>query len=257
MAEKKPAKKAVQQTRAKRTAKAASASTATPTATGTSATKRPAGKQAASKQPAKQTTKKTTTKTAKKTATKTATKQTAKATTKQTAKATKTAKATTRQTTENTAAPEQAPTAVREATEQMPEQLAERASALAVRDDESPWSPDELSEVLAALTADADRLRTEILDVENELDDMLHNSGEGAGDDQADAGSKTFEREHEMSLVANARDMLTQTERAIHRIQGGTYGNCEGCDRAIGKERLRAYPRATLCVACKQREERR
>ena len=78
-----------------------------------------------------------------------------------------------------------------------------------------------------------------------------------AGEDQADVGAKTFEREHELALTYNARELLAQTERAIARIESGTYGVCESCGNAIGKARLQAFPRATLCVACKQREERR
>lgn len=135
--------------------------------------------------------------------------------------------------------------------------LDEKASALAVREDESPWSPDELREVYDDLNAHAERLRAELAAAEAELADLLRDGGEGAGDDQADAGSKTFEREHEMSLAANARDLLSQTEHAMDRIKLGTYGTCEGCGRPIGKARLQAYPRATLCVSCKQREERR
>ena len=69
--------------------------------------------------------------------------------------------------------------------------------------------------------------------------------------------AKLFEREHEMSLVYNARDMVLQTERAIDRIDTKTYGRCEECGSAIGKARLQVFPRATLCMACKQKEERR
>src|SRR5580700_4893188 len=74
---------------------------------------------------------------------------------------------------------------------------------------------------------------------------------------QADVGAKTFEREHELALTHNARELLAQNERAIARIDAGTYGTCESCGEAIGKARLQAFPRATLCVTCKQREERR
>jgi len=60
-----------------------------------------------------------------------------------------------------------------------------------------------------------------------------------------------------MSLAYNSRDLLEQNERAIERIEAGTYGVCESCGKPIGKARLQAFPRATLCVTCKQREERR
>ena len=70
-------------------------------------------------------------------------------------------------------------------------------------------------------------------------------------------GAKTFEREHELALTDNARDLLAQAERALARIDEGSYGSCESCGEPIGKARLQAFPRAVLCVACKQREERR
>ena len=92
---------------------------------------------------------------------------------------------------------------------------------------------------------------------ENGIADLLRDSREGAGDDQADTGTKNFEREHEMSLTNNARGMLLQSEKALRRLADGTYGACESCGSAIGKARLQAFPRATLCVTCKQREERR
>jgi DnaK suppressor protein len=112
--------------------------------------------------------------------------------------------------------------------------------------------------VASALTADRDALRREISDVELALVAIQGDgSGQGAGDDQAAAGTKTFEREHEMSLVQNSRDLLTQVERALTMIHAGRYGNCESCGAQIPKARLQAFPRATLCVACKQREERR
>ena len=85
----------------------------------------------------------------------------------------------------------------------------------------------------------------------------MRDAGDGAGNDQADVGSTTFERDHEMSLANNAREMLAQTERALTRIEDGTYGVCESCGEPIGKMRLMAFPRATLCLSCKQREERR
>ena len=101
------------------------------------------------------------------------------------------------------------------------------------------------------------RLQKELELAEAEMEDLVEAAGVGAGDDQADAGAKTFEREHEMSLVYNARDMVQQTERALERINSKTYGKCEDCGNYIGKARLQVFPRATLCMACKQKEERR
>ena len=128
---------------------------------------------------------------------------------------------------------------------------------IVVSDSESPWTAAELKSIRTEFSKELARLRVELAKVELEMDSLIQESGEGAGDDQADAGTKTFEREHEMSLVINARDMVLQTERALDRIDSKTYGNCEECGSAIGKARLQVFPRATLCMICKQKEERR
>ncbi len=122
---------------------------------------------------------------------------------------------------------------------------------------EAPWTPAELKAMKIEITKELARLRSELAVVESEMEELIAESGEGAGDDQADSGTKTFEREHEMSLVINARDMVLQTERALERLDNKTYGSCEECGNPIGKARLQVFPRATLCMICKQKEERR
>lgn len=134
---------------------------------------------------------------------------------------------------------------------------AKKAENLTVKDGETPWTAAEMEELRGELVADAAHLKEEIRDAEQEIVGLLRDGGDGAGNDQADVGSTTLERDHEMSLANNARDMLDQIERALSRIDDGTYGVCESCGKAIGKGRLQAFPRATLCVSCKEREERR
>ncbi|MEU9592196.1 TraR/DksA family transcriptional regulator [Streptomyces sp. NPDC048219] len=128
---------------------------------------------------------------------------------------------------------------------------------LAVRPGEDPWTPAEVEEARGKLQSEADRLRTEIDQSERSLQGLMRDSGDGAGDDEADTGTKNITREHELALAANAREMLTQTERALDRLDAGTYGLCENCGNPIGKARMQAFPRATLCVECKQKQERR
>ena len=128
---------------------------------------------------------------------------------------------------------------------------------LAVREGEAPWTAEEVAEVRALLDSDRDRLMVEISTVEEEIGHLLREGGEGAGHDQADVGSNTFERDHEMSIARNARDNLVLVQEAIKRIDAGAYGVCESCGRPVGKMRLQAFPRATLCLECKQRSERR
>ena len=132
-----------------------------------------------------------------------------------------------------------------------------QAAGLPVRDGEVPWTRDEVAEVADELAADRERLTDELAAADAELSDLLRNSGDGAGDDQADSGSSALEREHELTLVNNTRDLLDQTVHALDRLAAGTFGVCESCGQAIGKARLQAFPRAMLCETCKQREERR
>ena len=131
------------------------------------------------------------------------------------------------------------------------------AAAVAVAAGEAPWTDEELAEQRSVLGAELSRIEEEVASLQSALSDVLRDGGDGAGDDQADTGAKAFERDQEMTLLANARDMLFQTRQALVRIDAGTYGTCENCGGPIGKARLQAFPRATLCVTCKQRQERR
>ncbi|MFB6777995.1 TraR/DksA family transcriptional regulator [Streptomyces sp. NPDC056352] len=128
---------------------------------------------------------------------------------------------------------------------------------LAVRPGEDPWTPEEVTEARAELTSEVMRLRSELEASGAALAGLMRDSGDGAGDDEADTGTKNITREHEMALAANATEMLEQTERALTRLDAGTYGLCEICGNPIGKARMQAFPRATLCVEDKQKQERR
>jgi DnaK suppressor protein len=131
------------------------------------------------------------------------------------------------------------------------------AAALPVRPGERRWTEREIADLRGQLAAESAALHADIKRAESDIASRLGDAVGDAGDDQADVGAKTFEREHELALTHNARELLAQNERAIARIESGTYGTCESCGEAIGKARLQAFPRATLCVSCKQREERR
>lgn len=112
-------------------------------------------------------------------------------------------------------------------------------------------------EFTALITAELERVRGEYRSSMAILDALKNAGQDSAGDDPADAGAKTFEREQEMSLANNRLDLIAQMERAMRRIDEGTYGVCESCGKQIPKARLQAFPQATLCVECKSREERR
>ncbi|WP_280665846.1 MULTISPECIES: TraR/DksA family transcriptional regulator [unclassified Kitasatospora] len=128
---------------------------------------------------------------------------------------------------------------------------------LPVRQGEEPWTAPEVAELHVELNSELVRLRAEIEAAEAALNGLMRDSNDGAGDDQVDAGTKNINRESELSLANNARDMLSQTERALTRLEGIGFGVCESCGQAVGKARLQAFPRATLCISCKAKQERR
>ena len=110
------------------------------------------------------------------------------------------------------------------------------------------------------------QLESERSSLEEQLEELTQGSfdatqsdmtGEvGLDDDFADAGSATFERERDLSIQNNIRDLIDQMTRAIQRIDDGNYGKCERCGNPIEAPRLRALPHALLCMDCKRREER-
>ncbi|WP_020521926.1 TraR/DksA family transcriptional regulator [Catelliglobosispora koreensis] len=116
----------------------------------------------------------------------------------------------------------------------------------------------ETEKIRQALTSRRDELQEEYDQTLAELAELQRDRlTDSAGDDQADTGTKTFEREQEITLANGILERITQVERALERLDEGSYGWCERCGNPIPVERLAAFPSATLCVSCKQLEERR
>jgi DnaK suppressor protein len=122
----------------------------------------------------------------------------------------------------------------------------------------SPRSAAETEKIRAALAERRDELKAEYDHTLDEIAELQRDRlTDSAGDDQADTGTKTLEREQEISLANGILERITQVERALERLDEGSYGWCEKCGNPIPVERLAAFPSATLCVTCKQLEERR
>lgn len=79
--------------------------------------------------------------------------------------------------------------------------------------------------------------------------------GDGSGDDPADLGTASSERETAATLSDHARRLLGEIDEALRRIDAGTYGACTRCGQQIGFDRLEAVPAAALCLECKRRDE--
>lgn len=131
------------------------------------------------------------------------------------------------------------------------------AASLPVRDGDEPWTADEISEIVDTLESDVQRMGTALAKAENDLADLMKQGNDGAGMDTIDVGSSQFERDQEISVTRNVRAVYDQSKLALQLLDGGTWGTCESCGEPIGKARLQAFPRATMCVKCKQRQERR
>lgn len=129
--------------------------------------------------------------------------------------------------------------------------------ALPVLEGEDPWTPEEIQEQRDELVAELERVEKRVEENEADLAEFLTGGNDGAGRDPADVGSSNFERDQELSLAANVKEMADQLRQALRLFDAGEYGYCEVCGEPIGKGRLQVFPRATLCVRCKQREERR
>jgi DnaK suppressor protein len=118
----------------------------------------------------------------------------------------------------------------------------------------------ELDDFKARLEAERAELQAQLQQIEelafaNTQSDI---SGEVSFDEEnADAGTFTFERERDLSIENNVRDLLGKIERALGRIEDGSYGMCSRCGKPIEKARLKALPYVDLCIKDAQAQSRR
>ena len=120
-------------------------------------------------------------------------------------------------------------------------------------------TPKEIATIRASLVEQRNIFTREFSDLEEGAFNVSQSemSGEVSFDEEyADAGSFTFEREKELSIGNNIRDLLDKVNHAMSAIDRGTYGICENCGNPIAKARLIALPYSTLCLNCKQIDER-
>lgn len=75
-------------------------------------------------------------------------------------------------------------------------------------------------------------------------------------DSEGDRGTITFERERDLTLDINVKDLLSRVNNALRRIDSETYGKCLNCGKEIEEGRLEVLPYADLCISCKENEER-
>jgi DnaK suppressor protein len=106
------------------------------------------------------------------------------------------------------------------------------------------------------LEEERERLEEQIADYERVLEEarMTESSSDRSPDPgNAEASSMKLEYAKELSIEQNTLDLLSKANRALERIDAGTYGICESCGKAIPIERLEVLPYSTLCVECASR----
>ena len=118
----------------------------------------------------------------------------------------------------------------------------------------------EVQDLQERLVDERNELQTQLLTIEEDTfaATQSDSSGDvGLDDESADAGTATFEREKDLSIENNVRDLLRKVDRALARIDAGTYGICERCGKPIEKARLKALPYVDLCIKDAQAQSRR
>ncbi|MCS6844573.1 MAG: TraR/DksA family transcriptional regulator [Caldilineales bacterium] len=92
--------------------------------------------------------------------------------------------------------------------------------------------------------------RAELLDAISRYEVVARQKRPGLGNHMADDGTEAFEQAASLALHRNEQALLDQVERALARMDKGTYGVCERCSEPIDYARLEALPYASLCIRC-------
>jgi DnaK suppressor protein len=113
--------------------------------------------------------------------------------------------------------------------------------------------PDVPRDVPAPLGADATEVRAALEQEREHLGGQLGELGRGEGsldfdDNFADSGQVAAEQGENRVLASQLREQLDDVERALAKLDDGTYGACEVCGAAIGDSRLEAMPAARFCI---------
>ncbi len=101
-----------------------------------------------------------------------------------------------------------------------------------------------------------ERRKTLLRDVES-LDEV-RTTGDGSSGvplHLADMGTDSSEHDVNFTCAQSAGDEIREIDEALARIQDGSFGKCENCDKPIPEGRLEAIPYARLCIPCKTEEE--
>ena len=115
------------------------------------------------------------------------------------------------------------------------------------------WNQKELKEFDALVNQKRDEILESIEQARSRADDIIKEGNQSSiySSHMADAGSDQQSLEHAYSVINRESTFLNYLDKALQRIEDGTYGACNDCNQLISKERLNEVPHATKCFDCK------
>lgn len=116
--------------------------------------------------------------------------------------------------------------------------------------DMSAWTPEELAAIRVGLEGAVVRLQAEMAAVNSDITVSSSSGGAEILHDDLDVASQRAELLQDAVQAQNLAAILEQTQHVIGRLSDGQYGVCETCSGQIGRPRLEAFPRATVCMSC-------
>lgn len=75
--------------------------------------------------------------------------------------------------------------------------------------------------------------------------------------DEIDQASSEYAQSMTFRLRDREKFLLKKIDKALARIEDGTFGTCERCEEPINLKRLEARPVTTLCIRCKEEQEQK
>jgi DnaK suppressor protein len=108
------------------------------------------------------------------------------------------------------------------------------------------------NQVRTRLEAEKKRIQEELNQLNNShsMEDRREGSPFGKREEEA---TESMELEKRLELESRLNSLLVEVERALHKLDSGTYGYCDICNTAIDPARMEALPQAILCINCRQK----
>ena len=115
---------------------------------------------------------------------------------------------------------------------------------------------EKLQKIKEGLLAEKEKLEKELENVAKKKGKAFNPVYPEYGNSSEDNAAEITEYEIHLALDKNLEKLLSETIKSLAKIEGGTYGKCEGCGNDIGDARLEAFPSASNCIECQSKKEK-